>query len=159
MKKWKLVTFALVFMLGCLILVPVACAASTFATDLDLYRTRNKATSDDTRELVAYVADGRLFARSLGKVGPRTSSAIRSYVTTLDNLDSLTRRIVRDQRSSERLLADVLKLASRNYTAAAWTLLKRGLAGQERFLKTISSAQTLMAKCKVLRAQLTPAGG
>ncbi len=159
MRRRKLISFLLVATLSLLALVPPVSAAPTFAADLTLYRTRNKATSDNTRELAAYVTTERLFARSLSKVGSRTSVAVRSYLTALDNVDSSTRRVVRDQQASDRLLANILKLASGNHTAAASILLKRGLIGQERFLKTITATRLLVVRCRVLRAQLTPAPG
>lgn len=159
MRRWKLVSVLMVVIVSLLAVVPSASAAPTFAADLNLYGTRNKTTSEAARELTAYVATERVFARPLGRVGPRTPEAVRLYLTALDKIDSSARRIMHDQQVSDRLLADVLKLAGRGHTAAAWTLLKRGLTSQERFLKTITETRLLMAQCHALHARLTPAGG
>lgn len=159
MRRWKLISFLLVVMLGLLALVPSVSAASTFAADLNLYMTRNKTTSKAATELTAYVAAERAFARPLGRAGPRTPEAVRLYLAALDKIDSFARRIVRDQKASDRLLDGIVKLAGSRHTEAAWILLRRGLASQERFLKTIAETRLLVTRCRVLRARLAPTGG
>ena len=52
------------------------------------------------------------------------------------------------------VLADVIALADDKRIDAAWILLKRGTAGQERFLATIARTRLLVDKCKALHAQL-----
>ena len=74
-------------------------------------------------------------------------------------MDSATRRIVRDQRASDRLLADVLALAGEKRIDAAWILLKRGAEGQVRFMATIAQARLLAARCKAMHLQLVRLGG
>jgi hypothetical protein len=159
MRRLRLVSCLIVGMLCCLLLAPVASAASTFAVDVDLYRTHNKTTSDAARELAAYVTAELLFARSLKKTTPQSRVLVRTYLIALDQVDSATRRIVRDQRASDRVLADVLTLAGEKRIEAAWILLKRGTAGQERFLTTITRTRLLVARCKALHARLTQMGG
>ncbi|HWQ22303.1 MAG TPA: hypothetical protein VN478_06220, partial [Clostridia bacterium] len=134
MRKLRLISCLVVVMVCCSLLAPVVDAATTFAADLDLYKTNIKTTSDAVRDLTAYVAAERLFARSLKRPTAQLRVLVRSYLTVLDQVDSSTRRIVRDQRASDRLLADVLALAHGKRVEAAWIVLKRGAAGQERFL-------------------------
>ncbi|MGB9666772.1 MAG: hypothetical protein ACPL2N_05640, partial [Candidatus Cryosericum sp.] len=148
-----------VLALGCLAAAPTVRGATTFAGDLNLFQARNKVTAEAARELAAFVKSEQLFARSLGRTDVRTAATVRSYLDTLGELDRLTKRVLRDQKASDSLLASILALASRNRTSAAWILLKRGLEGQERFLKTIADTRVLMARCKALRATLSPAGG
>jgi len=146
-------------MLCCSLLAPAAGAASTFTADLDLYRTNNKTTSDTARELAAYVTAELLFARSLKKTTPQSPLLVHTYLIALDQLNRSTRRIVRDQHASDRLLADILALAGEKRIEAAWILLKRGTVGQERFLTTVTQTRLLLARCKLLHAQLTRMGG
>jgi hypothetical protein len=143
----------------CSLLTPVADAASTFAADLDLYTSRNKATSDTAHELAMYVTAELLFAHTLKGTAPQYRLLDRAYLTALNQVNSATRRVVRDQRASDRLLADVLALAAGKRVQAAWILLKRGTAGQDRFLTTITRTRLLVAKCKTLHTQLTWTGG
>jgi uncharacterized membrane-anchored protein len=159
MRRLRLISCLIVGMLCCSLLAPVASAASTFAADLDLYRTNNKTTSDAASELETYVTTELLFARSLKRTAPQSPLLVRTYLIVLDQVDSVTRRIVRDQHVSDCLLADVLALASEKRIEAAWILLKRGTAGQERFLSTITQTRLLVARCKLLHAQLTRMGG
>ena len=134
-------------------------AATTFAADLELYRTNNKATSDAARDLTAYATAERLFARSLKKPTTQSRVLLRSYLSVLEQVDSSARRIVRDQRASDHVLADVVALASEKRIEAAWIVLKRGAAGQERFLTTITRAHVLVTRCQTLHAQLAQQGG
>jgi hypothetical protein len=159
MRRLRLISCLIVGMLCCSLLAPVASAASTFAADLDLYRTHNKTTSDAARELETYVTAELLFARSLKGTTPQYRLLVHTYMIALDQVNSATRRIVRDQHASDRLLADVIALASEKRVEAAWILLKRGTAGQERFLTTITRTRLLVATCKLLHAQLTRMGG
>jgi hypothetical protein len=159
MRRLRLISCLIVGILCCSLLVPVASAASTFAADLDLYRTHNKTTSDAARELAAYVTAELLVARSLKGTTPQYRLLIHTYMIALDQVNSATRRIVRDQHASDRLLADVIALAGEKRIEAAWILLKRGTAGQERFLTTITQTRLLVARCKALHAQLTGMGG
>jgi len=159
MRRLRLISCLIVGILCCSLLAPVAGAATTFTADLDLYRTHNKATSDAARELTAYVAAELVFARALKKTTPRSPLLVRTYLTALDQVNSATRRIVRDQRASDRLLADVLALAGEKRIEAAWILLKRGTVGQERFLTTITRTRLLVDRCKALHAKLTRTGG
>jgi len=76
----------------------------------------------------------------------------------LDQTDDVVRRIARDQRTSDSLLTDITRLAGAQRTDAAWVILKRGLAGQERYLLTIARARTLADQCRRLHAQLVQAG-
>ena len=131
----------------------VTAAASTFTADLDLYRTHNKTTSDAARELAAYVTAELLFARSLKRTAPQSRLLARTYLIALDQVNSATRRIVRDQHTSDHLLADVLALAGEKRIEAAWIVLKRGTKGQERFLTTITRTCLLVARCKLLHTQ------
>jgi hypothetical protein len=144
--------------LCCLSVAPVARAANTFTADLAVYRARTKTTSEAVRELVAYVAGERRFVRTIAGTSAQFHTVVRAYRVTLDQTDDATRRIVRDQRTSDALLADIIELNSEGHTDAAWVLLKRGLAGQERFLVTIGRARVLMAKCRNLHTQLVQAG-
>ncbi len=159
MRKLKLISCLIVGLLCCSLLTPVANAASTFAADLDLYTSGNKITSDAAHELAAYVTAELLFARSVKGTTPQYRLLVRTYLTALDQVNSATRRIVRDQHTSDRLLADVLALAGDKSIEAAWILLKRGTAGQERFLTTITRTRLLVAKCELLHTQLTGMGG
>jgi hypothetical protein len=159
MRRLRLISCLIVGMLFCSLLAPVASAASTFAADLDLYRTDNKTTSDAARELAAYVTAELLFARSLKGTTPQYRLLVHTYMIALDQVNSATRRIVRDQHVSDRLLTDILALAGEKRIEAAWILLKRGTAGQERFLTTITRTRLLMARCKLVHAQLTRMGG
>lgn len=159
MRKLRLISCLIVGLLCCSLLVPVASAASTFTADLDLYGTHNKTTSDAARELAAYVTAELLFARSFRGAMPQYRLLVRTYLTTLDQVNSATRRVARDQHASARLLADVLALATEKRVEPAWILLKRGTAGQERFLTTIKRTRLLVARCKLLHTQLTRMGG
>jgi hypothetical protein len=159
MRRLRLISCLIMCMLCCSLLAPAAGAASTFTADLDLYRTHNKTTSDAARELAAYVTTELLFARSLKGTAPQYPLLVRTYLIALDQVNSATRRIVRDQHASDRLLADVLALAGEKRVEAAWILLKRGTAGQERFLTTITRAHLLVARCKALHGQLMRMGG
>jgi hypothetical protein len=159
MRKLRLMSCLIVGMMCCSLLAPVAGAASTFTADLTLYRTNNKMTSDAARELAAYVTTERLFVRSLKRSAQQSPVLVRTYRIAFDQVDSATRRTVRDQRVSDRLLADVLALAGEKRIEAAWILLKRGIAGQKRFLTTIARTRLLVDKCKALHAQLTRMGG
>jgi hypothetical protein len=159
MRRLRLISCLIVGMLCCSLLAPVASAASTFAADLDLYRTNNKTTSDAARELAAYVTAELLFARSLKGTAPQYRLLVHTYMMVLDQVNSATGRIVRDQHTSDRLLADVLALAGEKCIEAAWILLKRSTAGQERFLTTITRTRLLVTRCKLLHAQLTRMGG
>ena len=155
----RLISCLMIVILGCSFQVLDADAASTFAADLNLYRTNNTMTSGASRELATYVAAELLFARSLKKTALQAPLLIRSYLVALDQVDRATRRIVRDQHTSDRLLADVLALADGKRTEAAWILLKRGAAGQGRFLATIAQTRLLVTKCKALHLQLVRLGG
>jgi hypothetical protein len=138
--------------------VPVTRAASTFAADLAVYRARNTTTSEAARELVSFVTVERRFVRTIKGNSVQFRALLHTYRVTLDQTDYTVRRIVRDQRTSDGLLADVTELNSEGLTDAAWVLLKRGLAGQERFLVTVARAQALMGRCKSLHTQLQQAG-
>jgi len=159
MRKLKLISCLIVGLLCCSLLAPVASAASTFTADLDLYRTHNKTTSDAAHELAAYVTAELLFARSVKGTRPQYRLLARTYLTALDQVNSATRRVARDQHTSDCLLADILALAAEKHVEAAWILLKRGTAGQERFLTTITRTGLLVARCNVLHTQLTGMGG
>lgn len=159
MRRWRLAAFLMVLALGCLAAAPTVRGATTFAADLNLFQIRNKVTAEAERELAAFMKSEQLFARSLGRADVRTAATLRSYLDTQGELDRLTKRVLRDQKSSDSLLASILTLVSRNRTSAAWVLLKRGLEGQERFLKTIADARVLMARCKALHTRLSMAGG
>jgi hypothetical protein len=159
MRRLRLISCLIVGMLCCSLLAPVASAALTFTADLSLYSTSNKTTSDAARELAAYVTAELLFARSLKRTAPQSRLLARTYLIALDQVNSATRRIVRDQRASDRVLADVLALAGEKRIEAAWIVLKRGAAGQQRFLATITRTRLLAARCKLLHAQLTRMGG
>ena len=159
MRKLRLISCLIVGLLCCSLLAPVASAALTFTADLDLYRTNNKTTSDAARELAAYVTAELLFARSLRETAPQYRLLVHTYLTALDQVNSATRRVVLDQHASTRVLADVLVLATEKHVEAAWILLKRGTAGQERFLTTIRRTRLLVARCKLLHTQLTQMGG
>ena len=159
MRKLRLISCMIVAVLCCSLLAPTVDGASTFVADLDLYRTNNKMTSDVARNLTSYVTAERLFARSLKKPAPETRGLVRSYLTVLDQVDDATRRVVRDQRASDRVLIDVVALARDKRVEAAWIVLKRGAAGQERFLATIARTRLLVTRCRELRAQLTQQGG
>jgi hypothetical protein len=159
MRGLRLISCLIGGFLFCSLLAPVVGAASTFTADLSLYRTCNKTTSDAANELAAYVTAELLFARSLKRTAPQSPVLVRTYLIALDQVDSATRRIVRDQRASDSVLANVLTLAGEKRIEAAWILLKRGAAGQERFLTTITRTRLLVAGCKALHAQLTQMGG
>jgi hypothetical protein len=159
MRKLRRISCLVVVMLCCSLLAPMVDAASTFAADLELYRTNNKVTSAAARDLTAYVTAERLFARSLKKPTVQSRVLLRSYLSVLDQVDSSARRIVRDQRASDRVLADVDALASEKHIEAAWIVLKRAAAGQERFLTTITRTHLLVTKCQTLHAQLAQQGG
>ncbi len=159
MRKLRLISCLIVGLSCCLLLAPVANATSTFASDLTHYRTSNETTSNAARELTAYVATERLFARSVKRNIRQSPVLVRTYLTALDQIDSATRRIVRDQRASDRVLADVMTLVDDKRIDAAWILLKRGTAGQERFLATIARTRLLVARCKALHVQLKSVGG
>ena len=159
MRTLRLVSCLIVVMLCCSLLAPAAGAASTFTADLVRYKINNKVTSDDARELAVYSAAEVPFLRSLRKTAGQSPILVRAYRIALGQLESAVRRIVRDQRTSDRLLADVLALAGEKRTEVAWVLLKRGAAGQERFRATISRTRLLVDKCKALHAQLTRVGG
>ncbi len=158
MRKLRLISCLIVALMCCSLLTPVANAASTFAADLDLYTSRNKTTLDAAHELATYVTAELVFARTLKGATPQHRLLDRAYLTALNQVNSATRRVVRDQRASDRLLADVLALAAGKRVQAAWILLKRGTAGQDRFLTTITRTRLLVAKCKVLHVQLTWTG-
>ena len=153
MRRLRLISCLIVGMLCCSLLAPVASAALTFTADLSLYSTSNKTTSDAARELAVYVTAELLFARSLKRIAPQSPVLVRTYLIALDQVDSATRRIVRDQRASDRVLADVLALAGEKRIEAAWIVLKRGTEGQERFLTTITRTFLLVARCKLLHTQ------
>ena len=159
MRKLRLISCLIVALMCCSLLTPVANAASTFAADLDLYTSRNKATSDAAHGLTTYVTAELLFAHALKGTTPQYRLLDRAYLTVLDQVNSATRRVARDQHTSDRLLADVLALAAEKHVEAAWILLKRGTAGQERFLTTITRTRLLVARCELLHAQLTGMGG
>jgi len=159
MRKLKLISCLIVGLLCCSLLAPVASAASTFTADLNLYRTHNKTTLDTAHELAAYVTTEVLFAHSLKGTASQYRLLDRAYLTALNRVNSATRRIVRDQRASDRLLADVVALAGEKRIEAAWIVLKRGTAGQERFLTTITRTRLLVERCKLLHTQLTRMGG
>ena len=159
MRKLRLISCLVTVILCCSIQPQDADAASTFAVDLSLYQTNNTTTSSASRELSTFVAAERPFARSLKKTAPLAPLLVRSYMVALNQVDRATRRIVRDQRTSDRLLADILTLTGRKRTEAAWILLKRAAAGQSRFLATITQARLLVTKCKALHLQLVRLGG
>jgi hypothetical protein len=159
MRTLRLISCLIVGILCCSLLAPAVSAASTFTADLVRYRTNNKTTSDAARELAVSIAAEVPFLRALKKTAGQSPILVRAYRIALDQVNSAVRRIVRDQRASDRLLADVLALAGEKRTEAAWVLLKRGAAGQERFLATIARTRLLVDKCKALRAQLTRTGG
>lgn len=159
MRKLRLISCLMVVIVCCSLGAQIADAASTFAADLSLYRTNNTLTLGASRELATYVAAERLFARSLKMIAPNAPLLVRSYLVTLDQVDSATRRIVRDQHTSDRLLADVLALAGGKRIDAAWILLKRGAEGQVRFMATIAQARLLAARCKAMHLQLVRLGG
>jgi hypothetical protein len=159
MRKLKLISCLIVGLLCCSLLAPVASAASTFTADLDLYRTHNKTTSDAAHELAAYVTAELLFAHSLKGTTPQYRLLVRTYLTALDQVNSAARRVARDQHASDRLLTDALALAAEKRVEAAWILLKRGTAGQARFLTTITRTRLLVVRCKFLHTQLTQMGG
>ena len=159
MRTPRLISCLIVGMLCCSLLAPVAGAASTFTAGLAVYRTNNKTTLDAARELTAYVTTEVPFSRTLKKTPRQSPVLVRAYRIALNQVDSAVRRIVRDQRASDRLLADVLALAGEKRIEAAWILLKRGAAGQERFLATIARTRLLVDRCKALHAQLTRMGG
>ncbi len=159
MRRLRLISCVIVTMLFCPLLAPVAGAASTFAADLNLYETNNKTTSDAARELTAYVTGELLFARSLGSIARQYLLLVRDYRVALNQVNSATRRIVRDQRASDRLLTDVRALVGERHAEAAWIILKRGASGQGRFLTTIAKARLLVTRCNLLHAELTQMGG
>jgi hypothetical protein len=159
MRTPRLISCLIVGILCCSLLAPVAGATSTFTADLALYRTNNKATSDAARELATYVTTEVLFSRSLKKPARQAPVLVRTYRIALDQVVRANRRVARDQRVSDRLLADVLALAGEKRIEAAWILLKRGAAGQERFLTTIARTRLLVDRCRALHAQLTRMGG
>jgi hypothetical protein len=159
MRILGLISCLIVGLLCCSLLAPATDAALTFAADLDLYRTNNKTTSDATCELTVYVTAELLFARSVKGTTPQYRLLARTYQIALGQVDSATRRIVRDQHASDGVLADVLALAAEKHVEAAWILLKRGTAGQERFLTTITRTRFLVARCELLHTQLTGMGG
>ncbi|MHB8071243.1 MAG: hypothetical protein ACYDHF_08475 [Candidatus Cryosericum sp.] len=154
----RVIVCIVVAALCCLSVVPVARAASTFTADLAVYRARANTTSEAAHGLVLYVAGERRFVRTIAGTSAQFRAVLRTYRVTLDQTDDAARRIVRDQRTSDALLADITELNGGGHTDAAWILLKRGLAGQERFLVTISRARALMAKCKNLHTRLVQAG-
>lgn len=159
MRKLRLISCLILGTLLCSLLAPVTSAATTFTADLDLYRARDKTTSAAARELMAYVTAELPVARSLRKAAAQSPLLSRTYRIVLDQVNRATRRIVRDQHASDRLLTDVLALAGENRSEAAWILLKRGAAGQERFLTTITRTRPLVVRCKLLHAQLMRKGG
>lgn len=147
-----------VVVLCCMTVVPVARAASTFTADLAVYRARNTTTSGAARELVSFVAAERRFVRTVKGTSGQYRTLLRAYRVVLDQTDDAVRRIARDQRTSDSLLADITELAAERRTDAAWVILKRGLSGQERYLVTIARARTLMDQCRRLHTQLVQAG-
>jgi len=147
-----------VVVLCCLAVAPVAQAARTFTADLAVYRERNTATSEAARELVSFVAAERRFVRAVKGTSVQYRTLLRAYRVALDQVDDAVRRIARDQRTSDSLLADITELAGERRTDVAWVILKRGLSGQERFLLTIARARTFMDQCKRLHTQLVQAG-
>ncbi len=157
MKK-TLACFVAIAILCCLSSAPAAQAGTTFAADLATYRTRNAATSEAARELTASIADERRFMREVQNVPAQSRKLLRTYRSALDQADSAVRRVIRDQRASDRLLADVTGLSSNGRTDAAWILLKRGLISQGRFLTTVARATTLMDRCRSFHARLQQAG-
>lgn len=159
MRKLRLTSCLIVCTLCCLLLAPVASAAPTFASDLARYKTSNETTLNAARELTAYVATERLFARSVKRSVRRSPILVRKYLIAFGQIDNATRRIVRDQRASDRVLVDVMALVNDKRIDAAWILLKRGIAGQERFLTTIARTRLLVIKCKVMHVQLKSMGG
>ena len=159
MRKLRLISCLILGTLLCSLLAPVTSAATTFAADLDLYRTHSKTTLDAAHELAAYVTAEVLFVHSLKGAMPKDRLLVRTYRIVLDQVNRATRRIVRDQHASDRLLTDVLALAGEKRSEAAWILLKRGAAGQERFLTTITRTRPLVVRCKLLHAQLIRKGG
>jgi hypothetical protein len=154
----RAIVWIVVVVLCCLAVVPVARAASTFAADLAVYRARNATTSEAARELTSFVAAERRFARTVKGTSGQYRTLLRAYRTALDQADDAVRRITRDQRTSDSLLADITKLAGARRTDAAWVILRRGLEGQERYLLTIARARTLADQCRKLHAQLVQAG-
>jgi len=154
MKKLKILCLLLLVLLSCHLLIPTAAAATTFAGDLAAYKATNAATARAADELEAYVKAEQAYSRSLTSLSRKYPVLVRGYREALDDLDDATRRIVRDQDASDRLLASVLKLAGQKHADAAWILLKRGAAGQKRFLETIDQAQLLMERCTLLHVQL-----
>lgn len=154
----RMIVCLVVVAVCCLSAMPVARAASTFAADLAVYRTRNTTTSEAARDLVLFVTAERRFVHTVKGTSAQFRTLLHTYKVTFDQTDDIMRRIVRDQRTSDRLLADMTDLSNEGRTDAAWVLLKRGLVGQERFLATIARARTLMEKCKSLHIQLQRAG-
>lgn len=150
----RLIACAVVVALCCLSAAPVAEASSTFTADLAVYRARNTTTSDAARDLSSLVGVERRFVRTVKGTSAPFRVLLHTYQVALDQTESMVRRIVRDQRTSDHLLADITALDREGRRDAASVLLRRGLAGQDRFLVTIARARNLMEKCKNLHTQL-----
>lgn len=159
MKKLKILCLVVLVLISCHLMIPAVAAAPTFAADLAAYRKANAVTAKAADELQAYVKTEQAFSRSLTSLSRKYPVLVRGYRAALDDLDDATKRIVRDQEVSDRLLASVVKLAGQNHTDAAWVLLKRGAVGQKRFLDTIDQARLLMERCTLLHAQLAKLKG
>ena len=154
MKKLKLLCLFLLVLTSCHLMIPTVAAAPAFAADLTAYTKVNAVTAKAADELQAYVKTEQAFSRSLTSLSRTYPVLVRRYRAALDDLNDATKRIVRDQDASDRLLASVVKLASQKHTNAAWVLLKHSAVGQKRFLDTIGRAQLLMERCMLLHAQL-----
>jgi hypothetical protein len=133
--------------------IPGAEAAS-FAENLQAFRSRNVESTASVRLLAEGLHVEQQIARTQGALRVIPRSLNREYQRSLRDLSLLVRRVVRDQRTADRLLSDILVLQKQRHENAAVLLLKRSAVGQLRFMQTLAQGKALLQRCTDLRKQI-----
>ena len=149
----RIVLFLTVLALAASLTIPETQAAS-FSDELQAFRARNA----ESARVVQLLATGLRVEQQMARSRPRLRSAppllYKEYQRSLWDLSGLVRRIVRDQRTADRLLGDILVLQRQRHEDAAVLLLRRSTAGQMRFMQTLARARTLLQRCTDLRQKV-----
>jgi hypothetical protein len=149
----RVVLFLIVLLLAGSTGIPGAEAAS-FAENLQAFRTRNAESTQSVQMLTAGLRAEQQIARTQAKLRAVPRILNSEYQRSLRDLSLLVRRVVRDQRTADRLLSDILVLQKQHHENAAVLLLKRSAVGQLRFMQTLARGKTLLQRCTDLRKQI-----
>ncbi len=134
--------------------VPCVCADTIYAQNRELFAVRTRESGSLVRQLNADVLEEKRTGKQFPRMFSSQNPGYHYYQRQLQILVKLMERITRDQRTSDQLLNDIVAVEQRNGGNAAWTLLKRGISGQDRFLKTLDRAHALCLTCRSVRMRL-----